>query len=107
MLLQRERDTAIEAGDLNRIVRDELVQLNPTDAAAWNITDGEPVTITTSGNRISGVAALDEAIPPGVVAITTLFGELAIELQTSEDINPMARVPGLIVEPCRVESLNS
>ena len=107
VLLQRERETSIEAGDLNRIVREELVQLNPTNAAAWNIADGEPVTITTAGNRITGVAALDNAIPSGVVAITTLFGELAIELQTSEDINPMARVPGLIVEPCRVESLNS
>ena len=107
VLLQRERDTAIEAGDLNRIVRDELVQLNPADAAAWSIADGEPVTITTAGNVVTGVAALDDAIPPGVVAVTTLFGELAIELQTSEDINPMARVPGLIVEPCRVESLNS
>ncbi|MXZ91991.1 MAG: molybdopterin-dependent oxidoreductase [Chloroflexi bacterium] len=107
VLLQRERETGIETGDLNRIVRDELVQLNPTDAAAWKIADGEPVALSTAVNRITGVAALDEAIPPGMVAITTLFGELAIELQTSEDINPMARVPGLVVEPCRVESLNS
>ena len=107
VLLQRERETGIEAGDLNRIVRDELVQLNPTDAAAWNIADGEPVAIATAGNRITGVASLDAAVPSGVAAITTLFGELAIELQTSEDINPMARVPGLVVEPCRVESLNS
>ena len=105
VLLQRERETGIEAGDLNRIVRDEQVQLNPADAAAWAIADGAPVTVATAGNRITGVAALDDAIPPGVVAITTLFGELAIELQMSEDINPMARVPGLVVEPCRVESL--
>ena len=46
---------------------------------------------------------LPTAIP---VAITTLFGELAVELQVSEDVNPMARVPGLLVEPCRVEPLN-
>ena len=45
------------------------------------------------------------ASPTGIVATTTLFGQLAIELQMSEDINPMARVPGLDVEPCAVTPL--
>jgi len=111
VLLQRERDTVIESGDLdrgelNRIVRDEEVRLNPDDAAAWNILDGVPVAVATAANRITGVARIDALSPRGVVAITTLFGELAVELQVSEDVNPMARVPGLLVEPCRVELLN-
>ena len=110
VLLQRERDTVIESGDLdrgelNRIVRDEEVRLNPDDAAAWNIPDGVPVAVITAANRITGVAGIDTLAPRGVVAITTLFGELAVELQVSEDVNPMARVPGLLVEPCRVEPL--
>ena len=105
VLLQRDREISIEEGDLNRIVRDEQVQLNPADAAAWSIADASPVAVTTARSQITGIAALDTAIPPGVVAVTTLFGELAVELQTSEDINPMARVPGLHLEPCRVESL--
>ena len=108
VLLQRERETGIEPGgadELNRVVRDELVQLNPADAAQWAIAAGHPVAVTTPGSRITGVASLDAAVPQGVVAITTLFGELAVQLQTSEDINPMARVPGLLVEPCRVEAL--
>ena len=105
VLLQRDRDMSIDEGDLNRIVRDEHVQLNPDDAAAWGISDADPVALTTAGSRITGIAALDSAIPAGVVSITTLFGQLAVELQASEDINPMARVPGLHLEPCRVESL--
>jgi predicted molibdopterin-dependent oxidoreductase YjgC len=105
VLLQRERDTSIEHGDLNRIVRDEEVQLHPDDAAAWNVADGDPVVVATATNRITGVAKHNVSVPPGVVAITTLFGELAIELQMSEDVNPMSRVTGLLVEPCRVESL--
>ena len=103
VLLQRDRDMEIEAGELNRIVRDEQVQLNPGDAAAWSIAGGDPVAVVTASQRIEGVAALDDAIPPGVIGMTTLFGQLAVELQTSEDINAMARVPGLHVEPCRVE----
>ena len=105
VLLQRDRDISIAESDLNRIVRDEQVQLNPAAAAAWGIADGAPVAVVTAGSRVTGIAALDDAIPTGVVAVTTLFGQLAVELQTSEDINPMARVPGLHLEPCRVESL--
>ena len=82
------------------------MRLNPDDAAAWNIPDGVPVAVATAANRITGVARIDASAPRGVVAITTLFGELAVELQVSEDVNPMARVPGLLVEPCRVELLN-
>ena len=105
VLLQRDRDLSIEEEGMNRIVRDEQVQLNPADAAVWGIADGAPVAVVTAGNRNAGIAALDAAVPAGVVAVTTLFGQLAVELQTSEDINPMARVPGLYLEPCRVEPL--
>ena len=105
VLLQRDREMSIEEDDLNRIVRDEQVQLNPSDAASWGIADGAPVAVATARTSITGVAALDAAVPPGVVSVTALFGQLAVELQTSEDINPMARVPGLHLEPCRVESL--
>ena len=105
VLLQRDREMSIEEEALNHIVRDEQVQLNPADAAAWGIADGAPVAVATAGSRIAGIAALDAAVPTGVVAVTTLFGQLAVELQMSEDINPMARVPGLRLEPCRVEPL--
>ena len=103
VLLQSERDIVVESGQLNRIVRDEQVHLNPGDAAAWGIPHDAPVALATSRNRMTGIAFLDPAVPPGVVSITTLFGQLAVELQASEDINPMARVPGLHLEPCRVE----
>ena len=104
MLLQQERDTTIEYGDLNQIVRDEEVHIHPEDAANWKVIDGEPVVITTADKRIDGIARTDDSTPRGVVAMTTLFGELAVQLQMSEDVNPMARVPGLQIEPCRVEA---
>ncbi len=103
VLLQSERDITVESGQLNRIVRDEQVSVNPADATAWGISNEAAVAVVTASNRITGLAYLDPAVPPGVVSITTLFGQLAVELQASEDINPMARVPGLHLEPCRVE----
>ena len=103
VLLQSEREITVETGQLNRIVRDEQVHINPLDATSWGIAGDDPVAVITSGSRTTGIAFLDPAVPPGVVSVTTLFGQLAVELQASEDINPMARVPGLHLEPCRVE----
>lgn len=102
VLLQRDRDMEIAADDMNRVVRDEEVQLNPVDAANWGINVGDSVTLDTPRRTLTGIAAVDSGMPLGMVGVTTLFGQLAVELQMSEDINPMARVPGLDIEPCRV-----
>ena len=103
VLLQSDREMTIESGDLNRVVREEQVEINPVDAGSWGISEGDPVAVVTANNRTTGVASLNPAVPPSVVSMTTLFGQLAVELQATEDINPMARVPGLYLEPCRVE----
>ena len=102
VLLQPDRETRIEKGDLNRIVREELVQLHPADAAALDISPGEAVELATPRGRLVGVADLDESIPRGVVAVTFLFGQLAVELQSSQDPNPMSKVPGLDILPARL-----
>ena len=103
VLLQRDRETRIEMeGDLNRIVREELVQLNPADAAAGDISPGDTVEIATPRGRLVGVAALEDSIPRGMVAVTFLFGQLAVELQSSQEMNPMSRVPGLDILPARL-----
>ena len=95
----------IAADDMNRVVRDEEVQLNPVDAANWGINVGDSVTLDTPRRTLTGIAAVDSGMPLGMVGVTTLFGQLAVELQMSEDINPMARVPGLDIEPCRVVAI--
>ena len=105
VLLQQDRDMRVEEGRLNRIVREEVVQLNPADAAGWNIGEGDPVEISTRSNRWIGRARLDATVPPGMVASTGLFGQLAVDLQTSEDMDPMSKVPGLDLAPARVTKL--
>ena len=103
VLLQRDRETRIEMEeDLNRIVREELVQLNPVDAAAWDISPGDGLELATPRGRLVGVAALEDSIPRGMVAATFLFGQLAVDLQSSQEMNPMSRVPGLDILPARL-----
>ena len=86
----------------NRIVRDELVELNPSDADSWSISEGDMVEVQTRRGRLAGLARLDSEIPFGVVSVVTLFGQLAVDLQASEDPDPMSKVPGLDILAARV-----
>ena len=105
VLLQRDRDTQVLAdgpGGSNRIVREEWVELNPADAAAWEIADGDPVELQTPRGRLAGQARLNAALPAGSVAATILFGQLAVDLQNSAEPDPMSKTPGLDILPARV-----
>ncbi len=102
VLVQSEREIQIVNGKQNQVKRDELVELNPVDAEKLDIHEGDPVRVQTSLELLQGKATLKEDVPVGTVSCTTLFGQLAVELQGSDQPNPMARVPGLVVAPATV-----
>jgi formate dehydrogenase major subunit len=102
VLLQAERENRVVPGKLNRLVREDLVYLHPVYAGNENIEDGDPVTVETPWGTWTGLARLDESIPTGVFSVTTLFGQLAVDLQSSDEKDPMARAPGLEVLPARI-----
>jgi formate dehydrogenase alpha subunit len=102
VLLQQERDIKIVKARQNTIQRDELVELNPADAASLSIEDGGKVVVEMGIGRLAGLAHINEAVPVGVVASTALFGQLAIDLQSSEEMEPASRVPGLDIRRARV-----
>ncbi|MSQ06137.1 MAG: hypothetical protein EXR54_04865 [Dehalococcoidia bacterium] len=102
VLLQSQREVQVVKGKVNRIQREEWVQLNPADAAARRISEGDLVEASASGRRFTGIAKLDGAVPPGVVSTTYLFGQMAVDLQASEDLDPMSRAPGLDIVPAQV-----
>ena len=93
---------SIVKGKRNRIEREEWVELNPQDAAAWGIAEGDKVAVETAAGRIPGVARFAGSIPLGVVASTALFGQLAIEMQASDRPDPAARLPGLDIQRARL-----
>jgi len=102
VLLQQEREINIVEGRRNTIQRDELVELNPADAASLSIEDGGKVVVEMGIGRLAGLARINEGIPVGVVASTSLFGQLAVDLQASEEMEPASRVPGLDIRRARV-----
>ena len=102
VLLQQEREIKIIQGRRNSIQRDEIVELNPVDAASMSIEEGANVVVEMSIGSLVGLATINEAVPVGVVASTSLFGQLAIDLQISDEMEPASRVPGLDIRPARL-----
>ena len=104
VLAQPEREMeVVKTEGLNQVRRDEFLELHPEDARALKIGGGDLLEVVTNGHRVRGVARLVPEAQPGIVSATFLFGELAVQLDSSEDPDPMNKVPGLRIVPARVE----
>ena len=103
VLLQPERETEVQKGTLNQVRRDELLEMNPEDAAALGLSEGDPVEVAVNGHRLHARAFISEKTHRGTVSSTYLFGQLAVELQASKDPDPMSKAPGLSISAVRVE----
>lgn len=105
VLLQRDRDSRVELQRdtrRNDILREEVVELNSTAAQRWQVGEGDQVRVECPGQELKGIVRLNPALPDGVIAVTGLFGQLAVELENSSEPVPMSRVPGLELAPARV-----
>ncbi len=105
VLLQNHRDMEIIEGKRNRIQRQGWGEWNASDAAA--IGEGDEVEVLTQRGDLTGQARLVDSVPPGVVAVTSLFGQLAVDLQDSKDPDPASNVPGLDIRPAKVVKAGS
>ena len=98
----RKPNVVVE-GKRNRVEREERFVLNPADAAAANLHEGDAaVAATADGAERRGVVALSDAVPAGVVSLTTLFGELAVSVDASDRPDPMNHIPRLNAAPVRI-----
>ena len=102
VLLQHDRGIEVIKGKRNQIVSEVWLELNPADAAAQEIQEGDEVELVTNGHRLAGRARMLDSVPPGVIASTSLFGQLALDLQASEAMDPASRVPGLDLIPAKI-----
>ena len=94
-------------GQKNYIQRDELLKLHPADAADMGIQEEDWVEVISSRERIRARAKLTDEAFRGTVSTTFLFGSLMTRLESSEDPDPMSRVPGLPVIPVRLAKLEA
>jgi formate dehydrogenase alpha subunit len=88
---------------LNILKSEELVEINPQDADALGIGDGEVVKVTSRRGQVKARATLTESTPIGVVAMTFHFAESPANLLTNPALDPVAKTPELKVCAVRVE----
>jgi len=78
---------------LNVIRGEELVEINPSDASALGIADGEMVKVTSRRGEITAKAKVTEASPTGVVTMDFHFAESPINQLTNPALDPVAKIP--------------
>ena len=100
----QEAPLATGHGLRNRIEREEHLVLTAADAQKAGVSDGQHVkAVTRTGKEIAAVVQVSPEGLRGVVSVTTLFGELASEMDASVHPDAMNHVPRLEVEPVRLE----
>jgi len=88
---------------LNRLRGEELVEINPRDASALGIADGEMVKVVSRREEIAAKAKVTEVSPVGVVFTTFHFAESPANVLTNPALDPVAKIPEFKVCAVRVE----
>ena len=90
---------------LNEICPECWVEINPADAEALGIQDGETVGVSTRRGRIELKASVGEMTDQRTIFIPFHFWEAAANRLTIAAVDPIAKIPELKVCAARVEKL--
>ncbi|MBA7659682.1 Formate dehydrogenase H [subsurface metagenome] len=88
---------------LNIIRGEELVEINPSDASALDIADGEMVKVTSRRGEVVAKARVTEISPAGVVTMDFHFAESPVNILTNPALDPVSKIPEFKVCAVRVE----
>jgi formate dehydrogenase alpha subunit len=92
---------------LNILRKEELVALNPADAAELGISDGEMVRVISRRGTVAAKAMLTDDSPKGTVAMTFHFAESPTNELTNPAFDPIAKIPEYKVSAVRLEPLGA
>ncbi|MFC2007077.1 formate dehydrogenase subunit alpha [Chloroflexota bacterium] len=88
---------------LNIFHNAELVGINPEDAEALGIEDGEVVHIISRRGEVTAKASVTEASPAGVVSMSFHFSESPTNQLTNPAFDPVSKIPELKVCAVRIK----
>ncbi len=88
---------------LNAFMGEGLVEINPEDAEALGISDGDMVKASSRRGEIKAKAQVTEVSPPGVVFMTFHFAESPANVLTNSASDPVAKIPEYKVCAVRIE----
>ena len=88
---------------LNMLLGEGLVEINPKDASALNIADGEMVKVISRRGEVAVKAKLTEVSPVGVVCMNFHFAETPANMVTNPALDPVSKIPELKVCAVKIE----
>ena len=88
---------------LNILRDEERVEINPTDAAALDIEDGEMVKVVSRRGAVSAKARISKLTPPGVVSMTFHYPDIRTNILTHSALDPIAKIPEFKVCAVKIE----
>jgi anaerobic selenocysteine-containing dehydrogenase len=92
-----------QVAGLNAFRGEEMVEINPNDADALGIADGDKIKVTSRRGEVAARARVTEASPEGVVFMTFHFAESPTNLLTNPALDPVSKIPELKVCAVKVE----
>jgi predicted molibdopterin-dependent oxidoreductase YjgC len=88
---------------LEEIYPEPLVEINPIDARALKVRDGDMITVSSRRGSVKARAEVVDRPDPGVIFMTFHFHEAAANLLTIAALDPIAKIPEYKVCAVRVE----
>jgi len=88
---------------LNVFRGEELVEMNPEDALALGIADGDMVKVVSRRGEVEAKAKVTEVSPVGVVFMTFHFAESPTNQLTNPALDPKSKIPEFKVCAVRIE----
>jgi formate dehydrogenase alpha subunit len=92
-----------QVAGLNVLRGKELVQINPKDAAALGIDDGDKIKIASRRGQVTATAWVTDVTPEGAIWMTFHFADSPTNLLTNPALDPVCRIPEYKVCAVRVE----
>lgn len=89
---------------LDREEKSAFAEINPTDAAKHQLTERQPVRISSRRGSILCTARLTDKVPPGQIFIPFHFAEGAANALTNNALDPESGIPEFKVCAVRIES---
>ncbi|MBA7644182.1 putative formate dehydrogenase [subsurface metagenome] len=85
----------------------ELVEINPQDASALGIADGDTIKVVSRRGAVVAKARVTDVSPVGVVFMTFHFAESPTNQLTNPALDPIAKIPEFKVCAVRIEKNGS
>jgi anaerobic selenocysteine-containing dehydrogenase len=84
------------------------VTLNPQDADALDVKEGDVLVLSSRRGRMEAPAKISRAVEPGSLFLPIHFGENPTNVLTSaEAVDPLAKIPEFKVSAVSIEKLSA